>query len=107
MRGPIIALVLLCTACTSTPSADTASSQKEAIGKGSSIENAVEIKATNSSEGIRAEYEWISKRHPEFKRESQALIDHDPKFYDKIEITTKDGTKRTYYFDVTSFFGKW
>jgi hypothetical protein len=95
MRYILSAIALLCLSCASVAQ------------DGTSIQTAVRIDANNSTEGIRAEYAWLAQRHPGFKRGEQSLLDHDPKYYDKIEIVTANGEQKVYYFDITSFFGKW
>jgi hypothetical protein len=76
-------------------------------GDGSSIEKAVIIKnAKNESEGVDAESKWIHKVHRGWRKGRQALLMQDGKSYDRIEYTTPDGTKKTIFFDITEFFGK-
>lgn len=106
MRNSLIVLALLCSSCASTGPERTSS--HASIGQeGTSIQTSVPIKATNSAEGVAAEYAWIARKHPGFKRESQSLLLEGKRAYDLIEITTADGKRMAYYFDVTSFFGKW
>ncbi len=106
MRNSLIVLALLCSSCAST-GPERASSHASIGQEGTSIQTAVLIKARSSSEGIAAEYAWIARKHPGFKREKQSLLQEGDKAYDLIEITTADGKRMAYYFDVTSFFGKW
>lgn len=106
MRHALIALALLCASCASSGPMP-ASSQVSLSQDGTSIQAAVVIEASSSSEGIGAEYAWLAKKHPGFKREKQSLLHHGSKAYDAIEITTSDGRRMIYYFDITSFFGKW
>jgi hypothetical protein len=106
MRNSLLVLALLCSSCASTGPERTSS--RAPIGQeGTSIQTAVLIKARNSSEGVGAEYAWLARKHPGFKRENQSLQLEGEKAYDLIEITTADGKRMAYYFDVTSFFGKW
>jgi hypothetical protein len=82
-------------------------------GNGSSMENAVVINnAKGSIEGINAEYYYIGyiegKRGVEWQMKSQSLLNENGKYYDQIDITiAKTRKKKSYYFDITGFFGKW
>jgi hypothetical protein len=73
---------------------------------GSSIANAIPIKATNERAGVTAEYRWIGEHFPGYKRGTQALLHGNGRFYDSIEIVTASGKRRKIYFDITDFFGK-
>jgi hypothetical protein len=75
-------------------------------GNGSSIEKAVIIKAPNSFIGIRAEYDWIRKNHPDWNLEKQSALKASGKIYDKMDFQTPDGRSVTLFFDITDFFGK-
>jgi hypothetical protein len=83
-------------------------------GNGATLEKAVKIVgARNTDEGISAENIWISEKHGErgldWNKIGQALTSSDNrrKHYDIIEIEIiTSGEKTSYYFDITSFFGK-
>jgi hypothetical protein len=79
-------------------------------GDGKSIETAVVIGARSSMVGVSAEYEYVGARHGkrnvDWKLESQALINQDGKSYDVLKINLNDGESKTYYFDITQFYGK-
>ncbi len=81
-------------------------------GDGSSVENAIIIKgAKNSSEGIRAEYQYIEniygQRNKEWKFVSQSLLHDKGKSYDKLSIKVVETKKKIdFFFNITSFFGK-
>ena len=55
---------------------------------------------------VGAEYEWLRKNFPGHKVRSQRLMMHAGKPYDVLAITTRDGSERDVYFDISSFFGK-
>jgi hypothetical protein len=78
-------------------------------GDGLSVETAVVIEATSSFVGVPAEYEYVTKIHgPKgagWKLESQALVSRDGKHYDVLKITLSTGESKSYYFDITRFFG--
>jgi len=77
-------------------------------GDGSSMEQAVIIKAPNNGAGVYAEAEWIRMNHPGWKEEEQALVGGDDgKYYDRIDYTTPQGETKTIFFDITDFLGKW
>lgn len=88
----------------------TTSTQIEGVsysgGDGSSIENAVIIEASKESVGIRAEYNWIKKNHPDWQLQLQSLMSANGKMYDKMLYKTPQGQTSTVYFDITNFFGK-
>jgi hypothetical protein len=75
-------------------------------GDGSSIENAVIIKAPNNFAGVDAEYKWIKKNHPGWKLVTQSVVNKKGKLYDKMDFQTPEGQAVTLYFDITDFFGK-
>jgi len=75
-------------------------------GDGSSIEKAVIIKAPNNFIGVRAEYDWIKKNHPNWQLKEQSLLNVRSKVYDKMVFQTPQGQPATIYFDITDFFGK-
>ena len=77
---------------------------------GDSEANAIVILASNHSDGIKAEYDYIEKHHGQphvdWELLGQQLLDGENKQYDKINIRLKDGTTKAYYFDITDFMGK-
>ena len=73
---------------------------------GLSIEKAIVLNEKNETQGVSAEYTWLRNNYPGYKLKRQSLIDHNNKYYDKMEIITAEGGKLTIYFDITNFFGK-
>ncbi|MEO0136991.1 MAG: hypothetical protein ABIL86_05610 [candidate division WOR-3 bacterium] len=78
---------------------------------GESFEEAIVIlDASNHLEGVNAEYQYLAKRFgaqgKDWRLLTQRLIPHGGRQYDKIEIELADQTKKTIFFDITSFFGK-
>lgn len=66
--------------------------------------------APNSIEGIAAEYAYLRKK---FGRENvdwnlfrQSVLGQGGKFYDRLELDLKDGSRKTVFFDISEFFGK-
>ena len=78
-------------------------------GDGSSQEKAVIVLGANESSGVQAEYLWLAAHFPGYQRGQQGLIQgqgQGGKSYDVLDFTTAYGTKRTVYFDITDYFGK-
>ncbi len=75
-------------------------------GDGTSIEDAVIIKAPNELTGVRGEYDWIRKNHPDWQLEKQSVLKGGGKIYDKMIFQTPDGRSVTLFFDITDFAGK-
>ena len=75
-------------------------------GDGSSIEKAVIIKAPDNFTGIRAEYQWIRKNHPDWQLEQQSVVNTGGTIYDKMDFQTPQGEPVSLYFDITDFYGK-
>jgi hypothetical protein len=75
-------------------------------GNGQSIAEAIVINETNETEGVAAEYDWLKANYPGYSMIQQSLINQEGKPYDKMEIKTADGDKKTIYFDISHFFGK-
>lgn len=73
-------------------------------GPGESLATAVVIQATETLEGIRAEYAWIREHLPGGRVTKQKLL-QGPRVYDLIEVELPSGETRAVYFDVTSFYG--
>lgn len=80
-------------------------------GNGTSKKDAVIIRgADNSMEGVPAEYYYIKyvqkKKGIGYQINRQVLLLDSIKVYDRIDITQTKGGKRSYYFDITEFYGK-
>jgi hypothetical protein len=79
-------------------------------GKGDSPEDAVVITGVSKqTEGVVAEYDYISSLHGEKNKSwslyEQTILKEEDKVFDVITINLIDlnGEQRIYYFDVTSF----
>lgn len=82
-------------------------------GDGSSLENALIVTAADTNDGVSAQKKYIESqcgKWPEdFLYELQLQINHIEleRHYDLIYVKMlKDESKREFWFDVTSFFGK-
>lgn len=67
---------------------------------GTSYEKAIIAKS------IPDEYNWLKKNHPGGQVLQQALTKYKGKPYDVLTVRLQDGTKKDFYFDISSFFGK-
>lgn len=78
-------------------------------GDGSTEQSAVIIKATNTLDGISAEYEFAElkygKQGTDWELEKQMKYDNNSRQYDILEIKFSDGSRKKIYFDITNFFG--
>lgn len=78
---------------------------------GESLQEAVIIsKVANHSAGVQAEYDYVIKKHGQprigWMMQGQSLIENEGRAYDRLDIVLKDGSQKSYYFDITEFFGK-
>ncbi len=85
-------------------------------GNGESTEDAVVIRfITDSSIGIRAEKQWLTERFgldgqlagdpAGWRVAEQRLLDMGNRVLDVLGLVFQDGTTRSFYFDITGFFG--
>lgn len=74
---------------------------KKSTNDGLTIENARKVKS------IAEEYEYIKENCDNCELLGQALIQHNGKPYDELVVKKADGKEVSYYFDISSFFGKW
>jgi len=79
-------------------------------GPGDCKENAVVVHAPNCIAGIMAEYKYIEDQcgvqNQDWNLIVQFKLSGDGRDYDMMTIETKDGTRKSFYFDITDFFGK-
>lgn len=117
----IMAMVLAAfvSACAGTPSHPAAVAAADvpvpglapgvhfAGGDGSSQEKAVVVLGATEPTGVAAEYLWLDAHFPGYQRGQQGLVQGEGgKSYDVLDFTTVDGQKRTVYFDISDYFGK-
>ena len=78
---------------------------------GETLKQAIEIvNAVDTNEGVAAEHRYV-RLVCESKRQAYTLLEqqHIPageKHYDKLKIRLDNGRERSFYFDITSFYGK-
>jgi hypothetical protein len=79
-------------------------------GTGETAENAVVINATSSLQGIPAEYAYVEqhcgKEDEDWTLDAQMQTSQNGREYDVLTVTLKQGGTRTFWFDITSFYGK-
>ena len=75
-------------------------------GDGSSFEKSVVIHGATEQTGVDAEYAYLAKHYPGYRRGKQTLGSHENRQFDILEFTKADGKKLTIFFDITEFFGK-
>jgi hypothetical protein len=79
-------------------------------GNGESIETAVIINTANSMIGISAEYKFITSRYGQkdvdWTREIQTVMRSGNRQYDVVVIKLQDGQEKSFYFDITKYYGK-
>ena len=80
-------------------------------GPGDSPDTAVIVHATSTEKGTPAEYAYVEaqcgKPGTDWMLETQSQSSHEGKEYDVLQVKSlKDGSSRTFWFDISSFFGK-
>ncbi len=74
-------------------------------GNGLSFENSIIItNATNSSEGVSGEYDYIENNYEMIKIMQQQLVSRNKRYFDILKFRIKGGKIITLYFDITNFF---
>jgi len=68
---------------------------------GMSLETAIKVKS------IKEEYEYVRNQCKNCQILGQALLHHKGKPYDKLILKDANEKEISYYFDISSFFGKW
>lgn len=94
LKVGLVLCVVLISSCSATK--NTANSGRD----GSSFEKAIIV------ESISKEYEYTRKVCSDCEFLGQALLSVKKKHYDRLDYKKPNGEKVSYYFDITSFFGK-
>lgn len=55
---------------------------------------------------VAQEYAWLRNHQPGFQLEMQALSEIDGRPYDVLHCRSDQGELRTFYFDISEFFGQ-
>ncbi|WP_348798300.1 hypothetical protein [Flavobacterium adhaerens] len=74
--------------------------ENNANADGLSIETAIKVK------NIKEEYTYVRENCADCNVLGQALLFEKNKPYDRLDAQKPDGSKISYYFDISSFFGK-
>ena len=79
-------------------------------GSGSSPDNPIVISdVANDIEAVMSEYVFLERQYGrrgiEWILETQALIEHEGRTMDRMDIKLKSGQKVTLYFDITKYIG--
>jgi hypothetical protein len=79
-------------------------------GSGISQSDPVVIKATDTVNGILAEYAWVQRKFGKKNSDWKLVLQsHGPvgnRHLEQFDIKTSDGLNHSIYFDITSFHGK-
>ena len=110
LAAALLALTLAACAAKQTDPAPAASAAGQThaptqANDGSSIQRAVVINENDTTRGIAAENAWIAQNLPGYRKVGQALLNEGGGIYDRIDIQAPDGSRRSVYFDIRSFFG--
>ena len=87
----LIALISLCS-CSST--------QNSTMNDGLTRETAIKVNS------VQEEYKILPKLCPDCKLKSQGVGSQGNKHYDSMTMIKPNGETVVYYFDITSFYGK-
>lgn len=67
---------------------------------GTSFESAVVVN------NIAQEYQWVRDNYPGLEFKQQSLLSNGERYYDVLNYQDSEGEEYNFYFDITSFFGK-
>jgi len=99
----LLIICLLACSCKSTQQSTSSNAGKGTVSVADGSSMAKAIKVSN----IREEYEWAKAHCPGCQFMSQALLfDNKKKPFDALTYKAPDGAKKEFYFDISSFFGK-
>jgi hypothetical protein len=107
MARALVLLVLTLTGCHGGAQRGDASRPTLSGGDGLTLAHAVVLTGGSEVTNTDTEYAWIRQHVPNgTTMKEQALINHGNRVYDKLDVLLPDGSSRSYYFDITSGFGK-
>ena len=102
----LLGLVFVLAGCQSAAERDDTSPPKLSGGDGLTLERAVMITGGNDLTNADVEYAWLRQHAPGATVTGQELINTGKRVHDKLDVRLSDGSSRSYYFDITSGFGK-
>ena len=79
---------------------------------GQTLETAIKITGAKTAPvGIAAEYEYVTSQlgvqNVDWGLVQQSLYHNEEGDFDVLEVETKEGDAKTFYFNITDFFGKY
>lgn len=74
---------------------------KNSKNDGLSLETAIKVKS------VKEEYVYASNHCENCQMLDQSLLEHEGKAYDKLNLKNANGEEISFYFDISSFYGKW
>jgi hypothetical protein len=84
-----------------------AAAETAASEPGSGFDTAILLPgATNELAGVQAESAYIARHYPGWRQSLQALLNHNDRMYDRIDIIGPNGEVKSLYFDISDWFGK-
>jgi hypothetical protein len=76
-------------------------------GPGDRVETAVVTEGDlNEMTGVDAEYAYVARHLPGWQICGQGLLNPGSRIYDQLDLANAAGQRRSIYFDITSWFGK-
>jgi len=84
---------------------------KPTLHGGTSTDDAIVMQAPNEAVGVGSEYVYLALSHcgggGHWKPSNQSLVNLHKRAYDRLDVTCSVGSgARSFYFDITSYFGK-
>jgi len=102
----LLGLVAVLAGCQSIAERGDALPPKLSGGDGLTLERAVVITGGSDLANTDVEYAWLRQHAPGANVTGQELINTGKRVYDKLDVRLSDRSSRSYYFDITSGFGK-
>lgn len=101
-----ILLLLTSAGCTHSNAPPPQSAIRYEGGDGTSCATAVVVLGGDAFSGIAAEYAWLDRRYPGYKKILQRLTTCNDRAADLIRIRTSEGHEVDVFFDISDFYGK-
>ena len=110
-RGIVSSIVLTRAPNAPTPLPVASASGLPPVHGGSSVADAVVIRADTDGAGTRSEYFYLALHQcgtgGHWRLDTQSLLTNNGKTYDRLDVEcTAGGKKRSFYFDITNSFGR-
>ena len=98
---------LVLTACKSSNQTVTSSEKTQSSEDSVSERDGISYEKAVIAKSIPDEYNWLKKNYPGCQFMQQSLRHYKNVPYDVLTVKLPDGTKKDFYFDISSFFGKY